>query len=323
MKFRTEYNAPKARHRLDIDHPIAMLGSCFSEYMQDHLRRYLWHAANCCGVLFNPLSIARVLNMLDMPGDMVEQELRGSLFEREDLWHSWLADSSFSGATQDYVTDKMKAALSELDALLSKGKTLIITFGTAWCYFLNGDTVVANCHKQPKEMFRRLRVDAQTITDIWRDTLRRLCGRYPGLRVIFTVSPVRHVRDGFAENARSKATLILAVETLCREITCCEYFPAFEIMTDDLRDYRFYGPDLVHPSEQAVDYILEKFIDTFVDKADREVLSQGEEIYRRLHHRPINPSSRAASLFREESLLLYREFMELHPETVRLGVQKS
>jgi len=336
MKFRTEYIASASHHQLDIDHPIAMLGSCFSEYMQDHLRRYLWHAANSCGVLFNPLSIARVVNMLDLTEDRLDHELRDSLFKSGDMWHSWLADSSFSGTTPEDVVAKMKTALEELDTILTKGKTLVVTFGTAWCYFQKSDrpeesdavskcddaecldTVVANCHKQPQSMFCRRRVDTQTITDIWSDTLRRLCGRYPGLRVIFTVSPVRHVRDGFAENTRSKATLILAVDELCREIGCCEYFPAFEIVTDDLRDYRFYGPDLVHPSEQAVDYILEKFFDTFVAKTEREVLRRGEEIFRRLQHRPINPSSKAAKEFSEESLRLYRQFMDLHPRAAKL-----
>lgn len=326
MKFRTEYIATPAELRLGPDCPLAMMGSCFSDYMGERLRDFLWNASNPCGVLFNPLSIARILELLIECHDghalqsvSLRDRIAGTLFESGSLWHSWLVGSSFSGPDPEGVLAGISDALRSLDALLKAGRTLIVTFGTAWCYHLDGtDLVVANCHKQPAARFDRRYTEAGRIAAIWSGLLERLREVYDGLRVVFTVSPVRHVRDGFTENSLSKATLLLSVDRICRDTPDCFYFPAFEILTDDLRDYRFYASDLVHPSEQAVEYIREKFFDTYVGADDIKVLKEGESIRRRLSHRPLNPDSTEAHAFIDKSVSMYRAFINAHPNALHL-----
>lgn len=317
MNFRTKYKPVPSTLQLSLDRPLAMLGSCFTDYMGARFRKHLWQADNPCGVLFNPLSIARILSLLFESADMQKKIIGASIFKSGDLWHSWLGDSSFSAATPETVASRLSVSLDKLDTLLTKGHTLVVTLGTAWCYLLkdSGD-VVANCHKQPSAKFSRELVNIETITSEWSKLLERLHRRYEGLQVIFTVSPVRHVRDGLPENSRSKAMLILAVDSLCRQYDYCHYFPAYEILLDDLRDYRFYATDMVHPSDQAVEYIKEKFCDTYFSATELKALQEGESIFRRLSHRAINPDSAETAKFREESLRLYADFLSRHPNAL-------
>lgn len=202
---------------------------------------------------------------------------------------------------------------------------MFITFGTSWCYFLadREDYVVANCHKQPQSLFRRERVNVAEIVKVWGEMVTMLKERYPQLEIVFTVSPVRHLKDGFVGNMRSKAVLLLAIEELCRSYEWCHYFPAYEIVNDDLRDYRFYASDLAHPSEEAVEYIWEVFRATYLDPSGEAILKEGESILRGWEHRPLPTSARepsaqllakeearlAAILRRHEALLLQHPAM--------------
>lgn len=296
-----------------------MLGSCFTDYMGTRFRKHLWQACNPCGVLFNPLSIARILSMLTRTAEKKQEIIEASIFKAVDLWHSWLGDTSFSATTPEVVVHNITESLQQLDTLLSQGRTLVVTMGTAWCYCLNSTSeVVANCHKQPSALFERKMVDIETIIALWGQLLENLRSHYKGLQVIFTVSPVRHVRDGLHENTSSKATLILAVDSLCRRFDYCHYFPAYEILLDDLRDYRFYAADMVHPSDQAVEYIKEKFCDTYFSATELKTLQEGESIFRRLSHRAINPNSVETAKFKEESIRLYADFLSRHPNALFL-----
>ncbi len=319
MNFRTEYKPKSSALQLSLDRPLAMLGSCFTDYMGTRFRKHLWQACNPCGVLFNPLSIARILSMLTEPAEKKQEIIEASIFKAGDLWHSWLGDTSFSATTPEKVVHNITVSLQLLDTLLTNGRTLVVTMGTAWCYFLkNTSDVVANCHKQPSALFDRKMVYIETIIALWGELLENLRSHYEGLQVIFTVSPVRHVRDGLHENACSKATLTLAVDSLCRRFNYCHYFPAYEILLDDLRDYRFYAADMVHPSEQAVEYIKEKFCDTYFSATELKTLQEGESIFRRLSHRAINPDSAETTKFKEESLRLYADFLSRHPNALYL-----
>lgn len=317
MNFRTEYKPKPSALQLSLDRPLAMLGSCFTDYMGARFRKHLWQACNPCGVLFNPLSIARILDLLFARDDAQQEIIGASIFKAGDLYHSWLADSSFSATTAEEVAENITCALHELDTLLAKGNTLVVTLGTARCYFnKTSGQVVANCHKQDPSLFKRKLVYIPTIIGIWGPLLGKLRMRYKDLQVIFTVSPVRHVRDGFHENSSSKATLIMAVDSLCSQYDYCHYFPAYEILLDDLRDYRFYAADMVHPSDQAVEYIKEKFCDTYFSATELKTLQEGESIFRRLSHRAINPDSAETAKFREESLRLYADFLSRHPNAL-------
>lgn len=258
----------------------------------------MWDAYNGIGTLYNPLSIAKVLELL-LLNDNYYGQMESSLFESEGRIHSWLFDSHFSALTKEKCLQAIENNRNELLETLSKAEALIVTFGTSWIYELRegfpaeGDKnlrngyVVANCHKMPAALFSRRRVSIEEIYSIWIDLVCRLKNKYPDLSIIFTVSPVRHLKDGFVGNTLSKATLHLAVDKICHNIDCCRYFPAYELVCDDLRDYRFYASDLVHPSEMAVEYIWEVFCETFVDDKGKIRLKEGNREFKRLNHRII------------------------------------
>ena len=314
MRFRTEYKIEeRKRFVLDPRRPVVLLGSCFADNISAKMKSCLWEAENPLGTLYNPLSIASALYAcLGMAGGEDGMGFEESLFEAGGMWRSWLFDSKMSAETREDVVYAFGERCRRLDALLSRAEVLFVTFGTAWCYYI-GERLVANCHKQPAAMFERRRLSVREIVDTWRDLMDRLRERYPRLQVVFTVSPVRHLKDGFEGNARSKAILQLAVEELCGGVSSgarggevsqgvegCYYFPAYEIVNDDLRDYRFYASDLVHPSEEAVEYIWEKFKEMYMDEKGVQRLKEGESISRGLGHRPLPNATRCRS---EESRL--------------------
>lgn len=251
-----------------------------------------WEAFNGVGTLYNPLSIAKVLDLLLFDDDFITTT-KESLFQAPDcLIHSWLFDTHFSRMSADECMSAIESCRKSLVSTLSKAETLIVTFGTAWCYFLTSNNeLVANCHKMPQDMFLRRRISIDEIAEVWTSLCEQLKNRFPNLSVIFTVSPVRHMKDGFEGNARSKATLLLAVEEICSRYDFCHYFPAYEIISDDLRDYRFYATDLVHPSDSAVEYVWEIFRQTFLDTKAENLLKEGNRRYKALNHRPILTSS--------------------------------
>lgn len=318
MRFRTEIEVGQSDMDLSIDKPVALVGSCFADNISARMRRCLWRAENPLGVLFNPLSIANALRLTLLESDA--SDLYGDyMFAEGEVCHSWLFDSTFSGHA-DTMRNRFFASKQKLDSILEAGRTLIVTFGTAYCYFLKSRRgfVVSNCHKQPQSLFERRRVEVDDIVEIWHKLAVGLRHAYPGLRIIFTVSPVRHVRDGLHENQLSKATLLLAIDRICGELDFCEYFPAYEAVNDDLRDYRFYAADLVHPSEMAVEYIWEKFQERYVADDNRRVLTEGEKIAKRLSHRPIIAESESAVAFREATADLYAKFAACHPAALNL-----
>ncbi|MBD5370801.1 MAG: GSCFA domain-containing protein [Bacteroides sp.] len=289
MKFRTEYTAHPACTLLDPRQPVVLVGSCFTDNIGERMRFCRWEAyPNVTGVLYNPASIANILRLACF-GRYRAEELARSIVGRDGLWMSWLADSGCTTRSPSETGRRLTARLDELRERLAVASTLIVTFGTAWIYELRDRAgyVVANCHKFPAAAFERRRLSVSEITAEWNEVMRRLSEAYPRLRVIFTVSPVRHLKDGFEGNSRSKAILQLACEEICAANPGAEYFPAFEIMTDDLRDYRFYAADMLHPSPQAVGYIWEKFCERYLSPASRAILAEGERLTRRLGHRPI------------------------------------
>lgn len=316
MKFRTELEIRKSAVALRPELPVALVGSCFADNIARRMRRCLWDARTPLGVLFNPLSIAEVLRACLPAPD--EEAWRASLFERYGLTYSWLSDSSGTAGDLDASLALFRDRALRLRLALESGGTLIVTFGTAYCYFLSGrpDFAVANCHKQPQSGFVRRRVGVDEILEAWRPLLGSLRREFPTLRVILTVSPVRHLRDGFHDNTLSKAVLHLAAERICSEFGFCEYFPAFELVADDLRDYRFYADDLLHPSPEAVEYIWEKFKEAYVDGAGLELLREGEALCRRFSHRPLIPDSPDARAFAARTAELLADFRRRYPATL-------
>lgn len=292
MKFRTEYITEHSVLTLDPARPIVLVGSCFAANIAKKMQECMWDAFNGIGTLYNPMSIAKVLELLVL-GDCDTLDIKSSLFESNGIFHSWLFDSHFSASSVKKCIQSIEECRQSLLNSLSKAQALIVTFGTSWCYILSQkeakekEYVVANCHKMPSAMFQRKRVSVDEISSVWIDLCNRLKKKYPDLNVIFTVSPVRHLKDGFEGNTLSKASLHLAVERICENFKDAVYFPAYELVCDDLRDYRFYSSDLVHPSDTAVEYIWEIFCKTFLDDKGISLLKEGNKSFKRSNHRAI------------------------------------
>lgn len=284
MKFRTEYTpAANPGIRLTPSMPLLFIGSCFSVNIGTRLERMMWRTVvNPCGVLYNPASIAMSITKA-IDGETPRMEYN----ESSGLWFSWDFSTLFSSPRREEAERRTAEGMVALKERVADSGALLVTFGTAWIYELEDGMVVANCHKRPAKMFRRRLMGVDEITGLWSPLIERLKALNPGIKIIFTVSPVRHLADGFAGNLRSKARLILACEELSR-LPGCDYFPAYEILTDDLRDYRFYADDLLHPTEFAADYIMEKFIATYVPEEEFPHLQQGIKEYKRLNHRNLH-----------------------------------
>lgn len=319
MKFRTEIKPIKPFPSLNPEKPLLFLGSCFAENVGNRLRSMLWDARiNPAGILFNPLSILRSLETAILPSDVRIGIIERTLVERDGLFYSLLTDTSIFGSTPDELCGKVNDAFESLKKDVAESQAVIITLGTAYVYrWAQTGEVVANCHKLSERLYLRNRID----TDICNEALLRIVTIIKEMNadadVIMTVSPVRHLRDGFEDNSRSKATLLLSVGNLAEkgEIT---YFPAFEIMMDDLRDYRFYGSDLAHPSDDAVDYIKDIFLESAVMPDSRKILNEAEAIALRAAHRPLNPESDSAIRFLDETRKLIRDFAERHPSMLHI-----
>lgn len=285
MKFRTEYTPQKGKFVLSPRHPVLFIGSCFSENIAGRMRDCLWRGFNFSGTLYNPHSIAVALDimLLDDSGLVKFSE---SLYESGGVWKSRLFDSGFNGDTPEDCLEEFKRRQKEFKENIEKGETLVVTFGTSIVYCLKeSGQIVGNCHKEAAALFYEKRLTIQEIVECWDNVLDRLKARYPGVKVVFTVSPVRHLKNGFVGNARSKAVLQLAIESLVELRDWCDYFPAFEIMTDDLRDYRFYTSDLLHPSEEGIGYVWQKFQDTYLDTDGKLLVEEGEKIAKGFRHR--------------------------------------
>ena len=274
MKWRTEIEIPKSRWQIEPDDRILLVGSCFTDSIGQKMQAHgLRATTNPTGVLYNPLSIVQSLN-----GDM-----RVELVEHDGLYHSMSHHSSFSGTDSEQVLRRCLQSQAELHQALAEADVVFVTFGTAYVYFRDGQ-VVANCHKLPESEFVRRRLSVQEILTAWRPLIRTM----PDKHWVFTVSPIRHQRDGMHQNQLSKATLLLAIEQLQQafpeQVT---YFPAYEIVLDELRDYRFYADDLVHPSAAAVDYIWQRLCDTFVSPETGAKMQTNHKQWLRSQHRPL------------------------------------
>lgn len=278
MNWRTEIDIPKSPWQIKADSRLLLVGSCFTDHIGRQMQAYGLNAVcNPTGVLYNPLSIARSLN-----GDM-----RIELVEHDGLYHSMSHHGSFSGPDSEQVLRRCLQSQAELHKALEEAETVFVTFGTAYVYYRNGQ-VVANCHKLPEREFTRERLTVEQIVSEWRPIIRSMAGKH----WVFTVSPIRHRRDGMHQNQLSKAVLLMAVEQLQKEFPeQTSYFPAYEIVLDELRDYRFYADDLVHPSGMAVEYIWQRLCDTFVSAETLAQMQLWHKEWLREQHRPLHAAT--------------------------------
>lgn len=300
LKFRTKIDIPSPDFQINYQYPILSVGSCFADKIGKQLQNMHYQVVlNPFGVLYNPISIRNSVALLLNEYSFVEEDL----FFNNGLWHSFQHHSSFSRVDKEACLLLINTALANARRALEDTKILVLTFGTAWIYELEETgKVVSNCHKLPADNFYRRRLNVDDILDSFGGLLEYLKVRLPDLQIIMTVSPVRHLKDGFAGNQMSKATLLLAVQEFVEELDYVHYFPAYEIMMDDLRDYRFYKEDLVHPNKVAVDYIWEEFKTSFLSEEEEPLRKKIAQLQQAIAHKPFNPASTAHQKFVQKQL---------------------
>ena len=304
MRFRTEISLTPLAEGIDHSAKIFALGSCFAESISERLAKAKFSVTtNPFGVAFNPLSIANAIERLADTRAFAVCDIR----EGREGFFSFDAHSSLDGKTHTEIFTNLNQAVAQGSKALRDADWVILTFGTAWVYEREG-RVVANCHKQPAKEFERRRLSVEEIVE-------RYCKLFEGVlrdkRVLLTVSPVRHLGDGLQENSVSKSILRLAVEELCERYENAHYFPSYEILMDDLRDYRYYADDLAHPSKMAVDYVWERFCEGVMTDGARTLLPQIEQIVTAAEHRPFNPTSEAHRAFCRKMLLKMESLSEI------------
>ena len=288
MDFRLEFDPTSLSRKIDLDERIMLVGSCFTEHVYNYLVGSKFCALqNPNGILFNPSSIAKALSRYVENKHLSSNEL----FEQNSLWNHWDFHSSLSCPSQEESLLRINETISSAHSFLMHAQWLIVTVGSAYVYELNGDQIVANCHKMPASVFTKRLLDPEEIISTYVALIDQLKQFNNSLNIIFTISPVRHLRDGFVENNRSKAVLIHAVDKLTRQHEHLHYFPSYELVVDDLRDYRFYAEDMVHPNYQSTRYVWEKFCTAAINGRSREVMKELDQLNMAFHHKPLHPDS--------------------------------
>jgi hypothetical protein len=286
MKFRTDLPTFKASFDINYQTPTLGIGSCFVENIGGKMtqRRFPFHQ-NPFGIVYNPLSMAAQLDILTSEKRFVESDL----VEINGLYHSWLHHGCFSEETEEGTLNGINSAIDKARLFLQYTNRLFLTFGSATVYQLKTtQEVVANCHKAPPPYFDHRRLSTAEIVATLSPIFEKLFTQCVDLQIILTVSPIRHLRDGLIENNLSKATLLLAADALAQKFPNVTYFPAYELVMDDLRDYRFFERDMMHPTAQAVDYIWDYFSHTYFSEETKNVIREVEKINAMQAHRPIN-----------------------------------
>lgn len=300
MKFRTEITPTPLRSPIRREEQLLAVGSCFAEQIAGRLAATKFRiTTNPAGILFNPASIAQSIERWSQRKPFDREEFRQSATE-EKRWFHYELHGQFSSEELAPLHQAANQALETAHRALQEADRLLLTFGTAWVYEVRETgRIAANCHRQPQSLFTRRRLRVEEIVECWS---RLLEGPLHDKRILMTLSPIRHLADGAEENSLGKATLRLAIAELQTRYPQIDYFPAYELLMDDLRDYRFYGEDLVHPSPQAVAYVWEKFAETALDPEAFAFQQHIEELRRALSHRPLHPESESYKTFCRNTL---------------------
>lgn len=295
---------PASSWKIGYDDQILLMGSCFADSMCAKLHEHYFRVeGNPFGVLYNPASIAMAIEMVRKSQTIEDKDL----VEHGGLWHSMAHHGVFSDIDMAVVLDKCNGSIVALRQALENATVITITFGTAWVYEYAG-TVVGNCHKIPANQFVRRRMTVEEIVATWQPLVEAM----PDKKWLFTVSPIRHVKDGLHENHINKGILLQAVEQLTKQ-SGCSYFPAYEIMLDELRDYRYYAEDMVHPSSMAVEYIWQRLVETYMTADTQAEMKTLHQLWRDEHHRFIHPDSMEAKRFLERLGQKKHELQEDYP----------
>ena len=296
MNFTTKIPITQNANPIDYNSKIVSFGSCFAENMGDKLLYYKFQTqVNPFGIIFNPFSIEKLIERVVLQRYFTKDDI----FFFNERWHCYEVHSELSDADAEVVLSKLNQILSDTQKQLQQATHIIITYGTSWVYRnIETNGIVANCHKVPQKQFTKELLSIDSIQKSIQNTVSLIATLNPKCNFIFTVSPVRHLKDGFVENQVSKAHLIAAIyATTNTKQQTLNYFPSYEIMMDELRDYRFYADDMMHPSSMAIDYIWERFAATQIDASAITTMELVQTIQKDLAHRPFNPNSESHQKF--------------------------
>ena len=316
VKFKLTLPPKVAKCSIEYTDKLFLVGSCFTENIGAKLANHKFEILeNPHGILFNPVSVHNAIQ------DYINNKeyTASDLFFLNDVWNSWHHHSRFSGLTQQEALDKMNTAIQQAHYFLKSAKHIIITLGSAWLYKLNEQApngtgqVVANNHKAPANWFDKVLMKPADLVQLLVEMVESLKKFNPSLQVIFTISPVRHLREGLVENNRSKAVLIHSVHEIVAEESRIAYFPAYEYVIDDLRDYRFYAEDLVHPNYAATQYVWEQFITSYMTSATQLLMGQVAEIQLAMQHKPFFTGSSAHQKFIQNCIQKTEQLMAQYP----------
>ena len=296
MNFTTKIPITQNANPIDYNSKIVSFGSCFAENMGDKLLYYKFQSqVNPFGIIFNPFSIEKLIERVVLQRYFTKDDI----FFFNERWHCYEVHSELSDADSEVFLSKLNQILLDTQKQLQQATHIIITYGTSWVYRnIETNGIVANCHKVPQKQFSKELLSIDSIQKSIQNTVSLIATLNPKCNFIFTVSPVRHLKDGFVENQVSKAHLIAAIyATTNTKQQTLNYFPSYEIMMDELRDYRFYADDMIHPSSMAIDYIWERFAATQIDASAIATMELVQTIQKGLAHRPFNPNSESHQKF--------------------------
>ncbi len=285
MKFRTEVSIKPENDSISYKTEIISLGSCFADEIGERLRDLGFLIdVNPAGIIFNPVSIADLFqNSLSMN---LNEEL---ILERDNLFYHYCFHSKICGSTKADLKKEIEEIQKRVKSKLLNANLLLITLGTAWAYrHVQTNKLVANCHKIPQKEFTKELLDLEDLKKLYGDLFKQLSDVNSSLKIMLTVSPVRHVKDGVHENNLSKSVLLLLTDYLVKTFDHVNYFPAYELIVDDLRDYRFYKEDLIHPSKQAVDYVFDKFSETHFSEKTKQGMTIQKAMLNLKAHRSLH-----------------------------------
>ena len=290
---------------------LLFLGSCFADEVGTICKGLGFNAlVNPFGVLYNPVSVANAIHRMAKGNPFVSEEV---IRAGGEFYCTFSHNTAFWRPTEALFLEEANQGLAAAHAHFEKSKWIVVSLGTAWVYrYRETLEVVANCHKMPSSLFDRLRLTVPTMATVLSDFVKANTGK----QFVFTVSPLRHLKDGLHGNQLSKAALLLAVDEVCQNHENAHYFPAYEILLDELRDYRFYKEDMVHPTEQAVRHIWEKFVDFAIDPSERPAMTAAAELKQMLHHKPLFPESEVFKRFEALRNQRIGEMSEQFPQVI-------
>lgn len=298
MLYYTPVDLPKSPKTISHQDSILLMGSCFTNHIADRLKFHLFNVlSNPFGVLYNPASIEQSIAIIKEKRTITPNDF----FVEEDIYKSFLFHSHFSNVHLEPMLEEINHSMLRTHDFLSNSKWVFITFGTAYVYeHKESGNIVANCHKQPSHMFHHRMLSVEEASEKIKKIYRYIIDLSPEATVVFTVSPVRHLKQGASLNQVSKSTLLLAIYHSLSECHQAHYFPSYEIFMDELRDYRFFSNDMLHPSDLGIEHVWNKFSTVYFDKQTLELNKQIKEIQTALEHRPLFPQSKSYILFKNK-----------------------